>query len=217
MTITHEAKEALMLNHPYLLALGGAIALTLLILSVTSLTYHVTGLLDHYVWQPGLKATARTMDRVCKRICRLSTSLAWKRSARFRYPASRALDMVSDALDYMRYRPLAHANGCWTYAEQDEFLDRFGDVPPHPSVADPDNPWLFAEECPLFEHDCDGCEYLGQYEGRDLYYCPGEPTVISRNSSDGGDYSSGICFAEGPHAMPRLAEALRRARVRGLA
>lgn len=69
---------------------------------------------------------------------------------------------------------------------------------------------------PLFEHDCEGCVYLGAFDGRDLYYCDGEPTVISRNSSDGGDYSSGLCFAEGPHAMPRLAEALRRARTKGL-
>ena len=47
---------------------------------------------------------------------------------------------------------------------------------------------------PLFEHDCDCCLYLGTYNGADLYFCPsdmGIPTVISRFSSEGGDYASG--------------------------
>lgn len=69
-----------------------------------------------------------------------------------------------------------------------------------------------------FEHDCVGCVYLGRFQGRDLYFCAiPQTTVISRNSSEGGDYSSGMTFAEGPHAMPRMAEALRRAKARGLA
>lgn len=47
---------------------------------------------------------------------------------------------------------------------------------------------------PQFDHDCESCTFLGIFEGEDLYYCPHEPTVISRRSSDGPDYRSGIIF-----------------------
>lgn len=68
---------------------------------------------------------------------------------------------------------------------------------------------------PQFEHDCDGCEFLGT-TGRwakrkaDFYFCPGEPTVIARYSSDGPDYSSGI-----GSQTELLTEALTRARAWG--
>jgi hypothetical protein len=59
---------------------------------------------------------------------------------------------------------------------------------------------------PRYDHDCDACVYLGQYEQYDLYYCPGEPTIVCRYSSDGPDYRSGldaavifdrVCYQEG--------------------
>ncbi len=55
---------------------------------------------------------------------------------------------------------------------------------------------------PYFQHDCDSCVYLGSskwetsHDGkihmRDHYFCPDcdAGTVISRYSSDGGDYLS---------------------------
>lgn len=56
---------------------------------------------------------------------------------------------------------------------------------------------------PKFVHDCDRCTFLGgatcpetQAEA-DLYYCPNpcfEGTIIARWSSEGDNYSSGLCF-----------------------
>jgi len=51
---------------------------------------------------------------------------------------------------------------------------------------------------PKFTHDCEGCKFLGHYEGHDLYYCAGEPTVIARYGSDGPAYASGLAFANAP-------------------
>lgn len=94
---------------------------------------------------------------------------------------------------------------------------------------------------PVFEHDCERCVFLGTVQrpakygpGRrehgpddpeatapfDLYFCPGEPTIIARWSSDGPDYMSGICFGvsalvEGREGYP-LRDAFERARERGL-
>jgi hypothetical protein len=48
---------------------------------------------------------------------------------------------------------------------------------------------------PIFRHDCEACSFLGHYEEHDLYYCPGEPTVIARYGSEGPDYKSGLVFA----------------------
>lgn len=48
---------------------------------------------------------------------------------------------------------------------------------------------------PRFQHDCGACVFLGHYEEHDLYYCPGEPTVIARYSSEGPGYKSGLPFA----------------------
>lgn len=56
---------------------------------------------------------------------------------------------------------------------------------------------------PRYQHDCDRCVFLGQYEAFDLYICPlveldkeGDTeekigTVIARLSNRPGDYSSG--------------------------
>lgn len=57
---------------------------------------------------------------------------------------------------------------------------------------------------PHYEHDCDRCIFLAHFEGKDLYFCPNEPTVIVRHSSDPPDYSSGLVFADRPlhHAQP---------------
>ena len=66
---------------------------------------------------------------------------------------------------------------------------------------------------PRYEHDCEGCIFLGRHAAADLYYCPHEPTVIARRSSEGGDYSSGLSFV-GRH--PALTEAYNRASARGL-
>lgn len=62
-----------------------------------------------------------------------------------------------------------------------------------------------------FQHDCDQCIPLGMTSRADLYFCPKEPTVIARYSDEGGDYSSGICFAD---RHPDLAEAKKLARAK---
>lgn len=44
---------------------------------------------------------------------------------------------------------------------------------------------------PLYEHDCKECKFLGTFNSKDLYYCPkGLTTIIARDSSRGGDYTS---------------------------
>lgn len=78
---------------------------------------------------------------------------------------------------------------------------------------------------PQYEHDCECCIFLGHYEDTimycdqrptkvDLYYCPQgkRPTVISRHSSEGADYSSGLVFAQWNRPGCGLAEALKRAK-----
>jgi hypothetical protein len=71
---------------------------------------------------------------------------------------------------------------------------------------------------PLYEHDCEGCRYLGKYhtEGTryDLYYCGTHEksfnnTVIGRYGNDGPEYCSGMSFADLGHEP--YAEARRRA------
>lgn len=44
---------------------------------------------------------------------------------------------------------------------------------------------------PRFRHDCDTCIFLKRYGNHDLYYCPGEHTVVARYGDDGPDYKSG--------------------------
>jgi hypothetical protein len=51
---------------------------------------------------------------------------------------------------------------------------------------------------PRYEHECSHCVFLGRYYDADLYACVRNnliDTVISRYSSDGPDYSSGLEFA----------------------
>lgn len=66
-----------------------------------------------------------------------------------------------------------------------------------------------------YEHDCDECDFLGRFEGDDLYFCDIEynPTVISRHSSRPDDYISGMDFVE---KIPVLAIAHTLAVRRGL-
>lgn len=50
-----------------------------------------------------------------------------------------------------------------------------------------------SEQAPRFEHDCDECVWLGQYESHDLYWCAEEGErgcAIARRSDDGPDYLS---------------------------
>lgn len=46
---------------------------------------------------------------------------------------------------------------------------------------------------PLFKHDCGACEFLGVYQGKDLYLCGSgiEMTLVVRHSSDEEDYEYG--------------------------
>jgi hypothetical protein len=49
-----------------------------------------------------------------------------------------------------------------------------------------------------YEHDCDNCVFLGQFENADLYVCAHNniiDTVVARFSDDGPDYLSGLTFA----------------------
>lgn len=47
---------------------------------------------------------------------------------------------------------------------------------------------------PKFQHDCNSCVFLGNYNGNDLYYCSQRsfPTLIARHSDEGDDYTSGM-------------------------
>lgn len=65
---------------------------------------------------------------------------------------------------------------------------------------------------PRYEHDCEDCVFLGQWKIYDLYYCPGEPTVIARTGPD-GEYQSGMVFVG---VSQPLTEAYNRAVELGL-
>lgn len=69
---------------------------------------------------------------------------------------------------------------------------------------------------PVFEHDCDGCTFLGHVTGKDLWFCPqaGSPTVIARWSSDGPEYESMSPLSAG--LSPALTAARNLAAARGL-
>ena len=44
---------------------------------------------------------------------------------------------------------------------------------------------------PKFQHDCDSCEFLGQFFGHDVYACKNPSrSVIARYGSDGTEYTS---------------------------
>lgn len=72
---------------------------------------------------------------------------------------------------------------------------------------------------PYFNHDCSSCVFLGNYNDPwfatgtsngdcDLYYCPGQPTVLARFGNEGGEYSSGIPLKDN---IAALGEAYQRA------
>lgn len=68
---------------------------------------------------------------------------------------------------------------------------------------------------PKFTHDCEKCDFLGHYNGGDLYCCGDHTgfTVIYRYGSDGPEYNSGVLLVD---LDPNLKEAYRRARLEGL-
>jgi hypothetical protein len=69
-------------------------------------------------------------------------------------------------------------------------------------------------EPPRYNHDCDKCTYLGQYEEYDLYFCSKFlPTVIARYGNDGPLYTSGMALRK---FVPPLQEAYERACELGL-
>lgn len=43
---------------------------------------------------------------------------------------------------------------------------------------------------PTFKHDCCRCVFLGKLDGKDLYFCPGEESVVIRNGSNEPQYCS---------------------------
>jgi hypothetical protein len=47
---------------------------------------------------------------------------------------------------------------------------------------------------PRYTHDCDTCQYLGEYEEFDLYYCPraNRGSVIARYGNGGPEYASSM-------------------------
>ncbi len=54
---------------------------------------------------------------------------------------------------------------------------------------------------PKYEHDCERCVFLGNYQNSDLYFCPqgSLPTVIARwadAKEDPSAYVSGLAFAK---------------------
>lgn len=67
---------------------------------------------------------------------------------------------------------------------------------------------------PRYEHDCEDCTFLGQYEEYDLWICPRGHTYIARYSCDGPDYISGSAFVG---LIPAITEAHRLATVQGIA
>ena len=52
---------------------------------------------------------------------------------------------------------------------------------------------------PRFNHSCDRCQYLGTFDGYDLYFCPGKDkcfdTVLARYGNKDHKYLSGIPVA----------------------
>jgi hypothetical protein len=72
-----------------------------------------------------------------------------------------------------------------------------------------------SKQAPRFEHDCEECVWLGQYEAHDLYWCAEEGErgcAIARRSDDGPDYSSSSMPETAVRCTP-LYEAWERVRV----
>ena len=68
-------------------------------------------------------------------------------------------------------------------------------------------------EQPKWEHDCEHCVFLGQYNQYDLYFHNRPTTIIARFGNDGPEYHSGLHMA---NYYPELAVAKERAIERGL-
>lgn len=71
------------------------------------------------------------------------------------------------------------------------------------------------EDTPRYQHDCERCQFLGQHNEADLYFCERVgfgPTVIARYGDEGLDYISGLVMAQ---HYADLAEAKRRAEREG--
>ena len=52
---------------------------------------------------------------------------------------------------------------------------------------------------PVFQHNaCGACQFLGHYNGHDLYFCSGGPptTVIARHGNEPDAYVSGLEVAK---------------------
>jgi hypothetical protein len=62
---------------------------------------------------------------------------------------------------------------------------------------------------PLHRHDCGACEFLGQFNGADLYFCPAGNELVARRSSAYDDYTAGPAEIKFHNAL--LSEARRRA------
>jgi hypothetical protein len=41
-----------------------------------------------------------------------------------------------------------------------------------------------------YKHDCDICEFVGEQDEYDVYWCSLEPTIVMRRSSEPSDYLS---------------------------
>lgn len=58
-------------------------------------------------------------------------------------------------------------------------------------------------ETPRFEHECDGCTFIGHVDGKDVYYClQGNtmPTIVLRYGDKPEEYRSAIQYF---HSLPR--------------
>lgn len=66
------------------------------------------------------------------------------------------------------------------------------------------------ESIPKFEHDCEDCQFLGRFNGFDLYCCKGQSryTLIARDGDEPSQYKSGARFKD---VDPEIGEAHRRA------
>jgi hypothetical protein len=70
---------------------------------------------------------------------------------------------------------------------------------------------------PRYEHDCDGCMYLGNYEELDVYYCCGSDgisggSVILRFGDEGWEYTSSpvSCALYSEPGLSRGSDILKR-------
>lgn len=74
------------------------------------------------------------------------------------------------------------------------------------------------DDAPKFKHDCDKCEFLGTFEGHDLYVCLSKTramsSIIARRSSEGSDYMSSIPEHASRSSWSVMREAYARAQAK---